>query len=507
MKKHIYTFLFLLSFIVPSIAQKAYISWSSLYGGNEHDYNLQSILLPNGHFVSLGITQSNIADFSGNKGNADILLAEFDQNGQKLWHKLYGGNGYDTPRCIIRDSSGHFFIAGYSDSNTGDFGASIGGNDFILLKTDSVGNLIWSKRYGGSGHDIGRGLAAVNDGFILSGHTLSIDSTANLPAKGISDWLVLKLDTAGNLVWRNRFGGSDEDTNPMPYVLPNGTIMLVGETKSSDGDINNNNGVNDIWTVMLSPGGNMLSQFTAGGENWDQAEALVIENNSTFYIAGSSLSQTNIGATNKGGMDYWIRKCTFSGTTLWSRCYGSSDFDFASDIKLFNEKLYVLGNAGGGDEDVSRYYGADDFWLLELDSSNGNLKLDLPLGGADFENAASLLIKPNGEMIITGDSYTGDLDLNPTQGYNDWLFIKIGISPLSIQHYTNNNEYIYPNPSDGIFYIKSDAHKTYKLFDTAGQMLLDKVSGSIDLSSFANGMYFLQYESEAPIKLVKNNRP
>ena len=89
---------------------------------------------------------------------------------------------------------------GYTHS----FGA--GSADVFLVKTDASGNLQWAKAYGGGSYESGTHILSTNDGAYLIGGDTRIFGGANQP-----DFLAMKIDAAGNVLWANAIGGSDLD--------------------------------------------------------------------------------------------------------------------------------------------------------------------------------------------------------------------------------------------------------------------------------------------------------
>lgn len=79
--------------------------------------------------------------------NGDFYLIKASSNGDLLWSRTYGGSGYEEARSVVETSDRGFALAGYTNS----FGA--GGWDAWLVRTDSSGNHLWNRTYGGTGED------------------------------------------------------------------------------------------------------------------------------------------------------------------------------------------------------------------------------------------------------------------------------------------------------------------------------------------------------------------
>ncbi|KQC13789.1 MAG: hypothetical protein APR63_00235 [Desulfuromonas sp. SDB] len=156
--------------------------WEKSFGGNDHDdaYSLQ--ITSDQGFILTGYTKS----FGG--GSADIWLVKTDSNGDSLWTKTFGGSDWDEGREIQTTEDGGYIIIGSTQS----FGS--GNFDFWLVRTDSLGDTIWTKTFGGSNDDWGYSVQQTNDGgFIITGITQSYGN-------GFSDIWLIKTDAQGSMV-------------------------------------------------------------------------------------------------------------------------------------------------------------------------------------------------------------------------------------------------------------------------------------------------------------------
>jgi hypothetical protein len=118
--------------------------------------------------------------------NYDAYMIKTDSAGDTLWTRAFGGANPDYARTVQQTSDGGYMLAGYTQT----FGA--GGADGYLLKTDSVGNLSWSKAYGGTTVEITYfGMQTNDGGYIAAGSTTSFGS-------GSADVYLIKTDASGN---------------------------------------------------------------------------------------------------------------------------------------------------------------------------------------------------------------------------------------------------------------------------------------------------------------------
>ena len=112
--------------------------WSKEYGVNskQDDFN-ETILLNDGNLLNVGWTKPN---------DYNIWLMKSDTNGNVIWNRTYGGSGDDIGVNVREKSNGELVISSFTDS----YG---NGKEMLLINTDNLGGVIWSKTYGGIGND------------------------------------------------------------------------------------------------------------------------------------------------------------------------------------------------------------------------------------------------------------------------------------------------------------------------------------------------------------------
>ncbi|MCD6594956.1 hypothetical protein J7L68_04690, partial [bacterium] len=91
-------------------------------------------------------------------------------------------------------------------------------------------------------------------GFIVAGVSQSNDGDVS-GNHGSSDSWVVKLNSAGEIVWQRTLGGSDEDCATSIQQTTDGGFIVAGVSQSNDGDVSGNHGYDDYWVVKLSPEG------------------------------------------------------------------------------------------------------------------------------------------------------------------------------------------------------------------------------------------------------------
>lgn len=131
----------------------------------------------------------------------DLFILKVDKNGTKQWHKIYGGAGYDVGADIEQTSDGGFIVVGrYAHNFDTENNA-----DLWLLKTDEHGDTLWTKTYGGEKAEWGNSIEITADnGFIMTGMTETY-------GPGFWDVWVVRTDSLGDKLWTKTFGDSTID--------------------------------------------------------------------------------------------------------------------------------------------------------------------------------------------------------------------------------------------------------------------------------------------------------
>ncbi|MFZ1824012.1 MAG: hypothetical protein WAU21_00305 [Chitinophagales bacterium] len=123
------------------------------------------------------------------------------QDPEIIWEHTYGGNDDDFVNKVLQTEDGGFLLGGYTYSIDGDILINQGLKDILLIKTDSIGNLEWSKTYGGSqSENVGDIVEGVDGGYVLAGSTNSEDGDVSSLHGNFDVWII-KIDTLGNIEW------------------------------------------------------------------------------------------------------------------------------------------------------------------------------------------------------------------------------------------------------------------------------------------------------------------
>jgi hypothetical protein len=290
-----------------------------VYGGSGDD-NFTNMLNLNNDLILLGgfsDSDTSIYKTEMSKGLHDIWFIVIDSLGNKVWDKTLGGNQFESNSFFTSDSQGNILAAAQSNSGIGGdktvplFGDPNQSSDIWVVKLSPTGQKIWDIGLGGTAVEELPKIIA-HDGFYYmvcaSGSPVSGNKTA--PNIGNDDIWVVKLDTAGNIIWDKTYGGTGADRFPRVSVNSLGQLVVVCTSGSgiSGNKTEPSKGGSDYWVFALNAGGEIQWQKTIGGSGNDSPGCPVLElPDNRYAVFGYSLSGISGDKTesNRGGGDIW----------------------------------------------------------------------------------------------------------------------------------------------------------------------------------------------------------
>lgn len=225
--------------------------WSNYYGGSFTDTAYDAIQTQDNGYIIIGSSDSTDVDVSNPNGGYDFWVIKISNTGTLVWEKTFGGSEIDEARAITSSNDGNYLIVGDTRSNDLNISQNAGAADLWVIKITPEGSLLWEKTIGGTNFDVGRSISTTQDnGFLISGSSRSSDGNL-ITNKGLNDAWVLKIDSSGDIEWHKSIGGSETDFFYDSVELNDQTIVAVGNSNSSNEDINENKGFTDLLILKL----------------------------------------------------------------------------------------------------------------------------------------------------------------------------------------------------------------------------------------------------------------
>jgi len=339
----------------------AQITFQRTYGGPNSDAGSEVRQTTDGGYIVAGSTSSFGA------GSSDFYLIKSDTNGDTMWTRTFGGRLYDQGGSVVPTTDGGYIITGVADSlGAGDY-------DVYLIKTDADGDTLWTRTYGGDTCDWGMSVRQTDDsGYIITGSTWSYGA-------GLYDLYLVRLSVSGDTLWTRTYGGAGGDEGYSVQQTSDGGFIIAGNTWSYGA------GSADVYLVMTDAFGDTSWTRTYGGAEWDEGCSVQPTSDGGYIVTGTTNS---FGA---GGSDVYLIKTDSSGDTLWTKTFGGADNDRGSSVQQTTDSGYIIAgytsSFGAGESDV---------YLIKTDSM-GNVAVSVaePRTGPTRAPALSLCCEPN----------------------------------------------------------------------------------------------------------------
>jgi hypothetical protein len=185
------------------------ILWNYTYGGGEEDGVVTGRPTDDGGYILAGYT----ASFSA--GYMDAWLLKLDSDGDTLWTKTFGGEGYDSGRSVIPTPDGGYFFLCNIEYGLNDIGLT-------LIKTDAGGETLWTRRYC-QNYARGGSIIPASDGeYMILANTYAFGDE--------SDIQLIKIDETGDSLWTRVIGDVDIDAGNSVQQTVDGGYVVCGIT-------------------------------------------------------------------------------------------------------------------------------------------------------------------------------------------------------------------------------------------------------------------------------------
>ncbi|MEK6616923.1 MAG: T9SS type A sorting domain-containing protein [Bacteroidota bacterium] len=238
-------------------------TWVAIYGGTNYDRGRGIAQTSDKGYIVCGPTSSY------GMGNTDAYLLKIDSAGKYQWQNTFGGMNIENCFSVKQTNDSGFAICGYTNS----FG--LGGYDAYMVKTDSLGNLQWQKTFGGTDWDFTYWAEQTNDGgYILAGESFSYGNN--------SQSYLIKTNSAGDTLWTKTFGGTNEEAAYEVHQTLDSGYILAGYTKSFGA------GNADFFLIKTDSSGDTLWTKKFGNTSDDFCNSVALCKDGGFLLGGST---------------------------------------------------------------------------------------------------------------------------------------------------------------------------------------------------------------------------
>lgn len=513
MKKTLHTLLLLLC-TQFSHAQKLIIDWTRFIGGDScYVQAMCCVTNNNGEIVFSGATNCN------NKGDipatslvgSNVIVGKYTASRQLAWVKQFGGSGGENAHGICASVDGGYAIIATTTSSDGDITGAIGSSDVLVVKMDEQGNKIWASTFGSFYAEGAVSITACPDsGFIIL--ATSNGSGDDVPShyttsQFVEDWLVIKIDKAGNKQWAKSLGGDGDEVSSGKVLYARNGYYLVSSSKSKDHecfDTSWQHGLNtgyDIFVIRMDLTGNIEWTKSYGSSMEDVVnDAFFDTRDSSILIGGYTAGNDFIAHGNHGGRDALTIKLDKEGMLIWSTLLGSVNNEDYQAIAVGPMNTYALYTST-----VQSIFGKEDGWIFILDTNGKEISSKL-VGGDDDDRVVGTSLYKNG-IALVNESRSQKYAEGTTEGQ----FIHSTKAAISYLYYFPTSVdmldklqplEVYPNPTSTAVKIHFPVYGTFLSVENAeGHKLLnvglrnDIDSKEISVAAWYPGVYIISFRS------------
>lgn len=319
-----------LAVINPNVPPVSQFYYTSYFGGsNDEQFGGMSVG-PLGDVYLTGATSSTDLPTTANAYQTTLITMETTTNAFVAWFDRFqtmqfssylGGTGTDVGRAVAADANGVLWVTGSTDST--DFPQVnpmqiYGGQQDMFVagfdpsQSSGTATLVYSSYLGGTGWDIGRGIAVASDGTLwVAGGTASYDinvlgSCVDCTLQGQGNGYLAHLNPslgANALLFATYLGGSNLDEAKDVVIDPAGRIIIDGYTQSTNFPVTSNaiqqqfGGNTDAFVSIFDfsiPPTSRTAQLVYssyfGGSDVDVPFDMKQDGNGSLYLSGYTLS-------------------------------------------------------------------------------------------------------------------------------------------------------------------------------------------------------------------------
>jgi hypothetical protein len=311
----------------------------------------------------------------------DYVTLKYDSSGNLLWTQPYNGpagNGDDQPSAIAVNDSMNVFITGWSKG-------SGTGYDYATLKYNSAGLLLWEKRYNGPALGTFNGTDSALAMTLYRNTDLFVTGTS---VDSGYDYFTIKYNpSTGDSLWGARYNGTGLRNDIARSIVrtSTGDVILTGGSQNEAGDY-------DYATMRYSSAGvrQWVHRYNGTASNDDQAYGLSLSSTTRVLVTGKSIQSGSFHDVTT------VCYAQSNGDSNWVRAYNGTAND--EDVGTAMSGTYIIGPSMGAGV-------GKDYALLQYTANNGNLGLQVRYNGyANDDDIPVGIVSSGNAVYVTGTS-------------------------------------------------------------------------------------------------------
>ena len=340
--------------LVKKISSKGDIEWDKTYGASDALRDGRVVIdNKDGTFLIAGYQSFPFS-------RSTVSLLKISSYGDSIWERIVqspGNYGEYVFRDLVATNDGGYIMTGYIMT------AATISDSIQVIKVNSNGYKEWSKYYGQPSSYSSGIIQTTDDGYLITGYkTLTVANNNES-----EDYWLLKIDDNGNVQWEKTIGGTGNDRANITRQTKDGGYIVAGKAESKDGDMTGNTLSSPVIVFKLNAIGNIqwrsILSYT-GGNIYDVKQT----SDSGYILCGHTFNFNEYNVALDAQV--WLVKLDKFGTMEWQKIMGSSYSDHGTSVEQTADGGYIVaGDNRFNDQDVTKNYGEDDFWVVKLGTS------------------------------------------------------------------------------------------------------------------------------------------
>lgn len=384
-------------------------------------------------------------------GQLDAFVAKYGPSGDFLWARSAGGSATDRAYAVAADPEGNVYAAGHFESQNAGFGgtkvSNLGGYDFFIVKYDPQGNLLWVRTGGGEGYDYAHGLAVDSHGDVIVTGAVAGNATfgdVSLEQGPGRRLFCAKYSPDGRVLWVKTTEGKADGSGHGVATDGQGNIY-VGGFNSGTGlfgrhPLNTTKGQESL-VAKLSGDGEVLWVSLQKGEPSCLVHEITCDLAGNVWAAGMFKGRAYFGSdifesSGEKDSDAFIAHYAPDGALKWARAGKGPATDYGLGVATdgrgnsflcgtFTDRFTMEGKTLSS-------MGSSDIYVAGFDP-RGSIQWLAQAGGKGGDNAYSIVFDGKDSLIMggafSGTSTFGTVEIQEVGG-SDLYGAKMKVAPL-----------------------------------------------------------------------------
>ncbi len=360
-------------------------------------------------------------------GLGDVFVAKLlADTGDVVWAKRFGSTGDDTAVAVAVDDASNVYLTGTFNVSI-DFGGgalnSSGNIEAFVAKLDSNGDFGWATKIGGTGFDLGKGIAVRGNAVVAVGSYQQSMTVNGMPftSVGSDDMYIAMFSTAGALTWIKSFGGTNPEVPCGASIDTASNVVVAGRFSGNSSNLGGtplaSAGFDDVFVAKYagSTGAHLFSK-RFGSTGFDQAQAMAVDASDNIVLMGVYVGTVDFGGPaplTTSETDLFLVQLSLAGAHRWSKSFGNGSANLlvaggvvandAGDVAITGVFCGTTNFGGPPLSSVKNCNEGDrDIFAARLAGADGSHINSIRAGGTGLDLGHSVTQLSDGRMFVAG---------------------------------------------------------------------------------------------------------